>query len=295
MIIVQLQGGLGNQMFQYAIGRALALRHATSLRFDLRAVTADSKRTYSLPVWQISGEPASQIEMLRMRVLNKVSRKFCPSVPYYRHPTIIERDFPFDRNMLETKRDCWLIGYWQSEKYFRAVAERIRADFMPARNMSAASRAVEHEILAAGNRSVFLHIRRGDYARDSHTREAHGSCSVGYYCRAANLIAQQIRDPCFFAFSDEPEWVQNNLHLPYRTIIVNHNKPGNACHLGSEHEDLWLMSRCHHAVLANSSFSWWGAWLNAECDRIVIAPQRWFGTLKHDTRDLLPERWIRLD
>lgn len=295
MIIVRLDGGLGNQMFQYAIGRAVALRHGTTLRFDLQAVAADTKRAYGLPVWRIAGDPASRLDVLRMRALNKVSRSLRPSAPYYRHPVIFERDFSFDRNLLEAKRDCWLFGYWQSEKYFDAVAGQVRADFTPASELSITSRAVEREILASGNSSVFLHIRRGDYASDPHTLQTHGSCSVGYYLRAADLIAQQVPDPRFFAFSDEPEWVRDNLRLPYRTTIVGHNKQSDAFHVGSEHEDLWLMSRCRHAVLANSSFSWWGAWLNSERERIVIAPRRWFGTLEHDTHDLIPAGWIRMN
>ena len=295
MIIVRLNGGLGNQMFQYAIGRATALRHSTTLRFDLRGIEDDTRRAYGLHVWRIAGEPASRMDVLRMRVLNKASRKLHPSAPYYKHPLIREREFPFDSNLLEAKRNCWLFGYWQSEKYFDAVADQVRADFTPATKISIPSRAVEREILAAGNSSVFLHIRRGDYARDSNILEMHGTCSVAYYTRAADHIAQQVSDPRFFAFSDEPEWVRDNLHLPYRTTIVSHNRPGNAFDVGREHEDLWLMSRCRHAVLANSSFSWWGAWLNSERERIVIAPQRWVGTLKLDTRDLIPARWIRMD
>lgn len=295
MIIVRLNGGLGNQMFQYAIGRAISLRHGTTLRFDLQAITADAKRAYGLPAWCIAGKPASRMDELRMRVLNRASRKFCPSAPYYRHPVIIERDFPFDSNLLEAPRDCWLFGYWQSEKYFDAVADKIRADFTPANEIGKNSLETEREILASGNRSVFLHIRRGDYVRESHTLQAHGSCSLEYYVRAANLIAQQVCDPCFFVFSDEPEWVRDNLRLPYRTTVIFHNKPSDVLHLGSEHEDLWLMSRCRHAVLANSSFSWWGAWLNSERGGIVIAPHRWFGTLEHDTRDLIPAGWIRME
>jgi hypothetical protein len=295
MIIVQLRGGLGNQMFQYAIGRAIALRHDTTLRFDLQEMVPYHGRAYGLPVWRIEGEPASRMDGLRMRVLNQVSRTLHPSAPYYRHPVIIEREFTFDSNFLEAKRDCWLFGYWQSEKYFEAVADQVRADFTSVSEISTTSRAVEREILASGNRSVFLHVRRTDYVRCLTTLQAHGSCSIEYYLRAADFIAQQVRDPHFFAFSDEPEWVRDNLHLPYRTTIVSHNKPGDAFHVGSEHEDLWLMSRCRHAVLANSSFSWWGAWLNSERERIVIAPQRWFGTLNYNTRDLIPAGWIRMD
>ncbi len=282
-------------MFQYALGRTIALRHGTTLRFDLQGVKADVVRAYGLPVWRIAGEPAGRTDLLRMRVLDQVSRTLRPSAPYYGRPKVMEREFPFDGNVLKAKRDCWLFGYWQSEKYFEAVADQIRTDFTPASEISGNSRVLEREVLAAGSRSVFLHIRRGDYVHYAPNLRLHGSCSIEYYLRAAALIAQQVHDPHFFAFSDEPEWVRNNLRLPYRTTIVSHNKPGDAFRVGSEHEDLWLMSRCRHAVLANSSFSWWGAWLNSERERIVVAPRRWLGTLKHDTRDLIPERWIRMD
>ena len=294
MVIVRLNGGLGNQMFQYALGRSVALKYGVPLRFDLQALAVDTKRTFSLPVWRIKGQIASRSDILRMRVRNKLSNKLFAHRPYYRHPVIIERDFTFDPNVLAAPRECWLIGYWQSEKYFCNIAEQIRAEFSPASNLSAESLEIERKIMAMQGRSVFLHIRRGDYAHDPHTTQAHGNCSLEYYQRAASLISEQVTDPCFFVFSDEPEWARENLHLPFCTTVVSHNRPGNACEVGTEHEDLWLMSRCRHAILANSSFSWWGAWLNAEQSRIVVAPKQWFGTLTCDTRDLIPSEWIRL-
>ena len=135
---------------------------------------------------------------------------------------------------------------------------------------------------------VSIHIRRGDYVNDSHTNSVHGTCGLDYYQNAMKLISGRVDKPTFFCFSDDIEWAKNKLHAQYPIIYVDHNGLDNAS------EDMRLMSQCKHNIIANSSFSWWGAWLNSNPDKIVIAPTKWFQKEDYDTRDLIPAGWIRL-
>jgi len=145
------------------------------------------------------GQPASRMEYCACES-EQAEQALHPSAPYYKHTVIFERDFRFDSNLLKRSVTAGCLDTGKAESILNAVADQIRTDFTPANEISSASRAVEREILASGNRSVFMHIRRGDYLQEPHA-QAHGGCSVGYYLRAADLIAQQVPDPCFFAFS----------------------------------------------------------------------------------------------
>jgi hypothetical protein len=214
------------------------------------------------------------------------------SDPYYARPVVYEQSFCFDPDALRAPRDCLLIGYWQSEKYFKEIEPILRHEFTLRMEPSAKSQEVARAIQASS--STFLHIRRGDYVADSNINKVHGTCSMRYYEDAVNYIGRAVHDPHFFVFSDEPRSVLEQLKLPFPMTVVDHNHPGNAQSPGREHEDLWLMTLCRHAILANSTFSWWGAWLNPSRDRIVIAPGQWFQSLKHETRDLIPQDWIQM-
>ena len=138
---------------------------------------------------------------------------------------------------------------------------------------------------------MFLTIRRTDYLNNDY----HGVLPMAYYLKAAEIIAGRVPDPCFFVFSDDPDWVTEHFRLPYRTVVAGNFDRTVKGHLGREDSELWLMRQCRHAIMANSSYSWWGAWLNPEQDRTVIAPKQWFlDAPGMDTRDLIPDRWIRI-
>jgi len=292
MVIVRLNGGLGNQMFEYAMGRALAHRRHTSLKLDFRDLNSDRKRCYSLGALNVNATPASTVDLFRVRVAMELCRVLKRSPPYYARPVVYEQSFCFDPDALRAPRDCLLIGYWQSEKYFTEIETIIRREFTLRTEPSARSQEIARAIQASN--SAFLHIRRGDYLSDPKTNKAHGTCSMRYYANAVNYIGGAVHNPHFFVFSDEPRWVRENLKIGFSMTVVDHNHPGTSLSPGREHEDLWLMALCRHAILANISFSWWGAWLNSLHERIVIAPGQWFKSLKHDTRDLIPQDWIQM-
>jgi len=282
MVIVRLMGGLGNQMFQYAMGRALAHARQAPVKVDFELLKADAKRTYALDGWNVSAPVATPFEVLRIRAANKLSWKLKPSAPFYVRPVLREQTFLFDPDALRAPQRCLLIGYWQSEKYFKNIEATIRQEFTlriaPGDKTQEVARAIQ------SCNSVCVHVRRGDFISEPHTQQAHGTCSLEYYRQAAEYIAQRIPDLRFFVFSDNAQWVRENLALGVPITVIDHNPPGDGHAPGREHEDMWLMSLCKHAVLANSSFSWWGAWLNPVRDRIVVAPRQWFGSLGHETR-----------
>lgn len=293
MITVRLNGGLANQMFEYAMARTVAYRRRTAVQLEFRSLNADRKRCYSLGAWNIHASPASVLDLSRIYVASRLDRALRPSRRYYERPIVREQSFCFDANALNAPDNSLLIGFWQSNKYFREIEPLIRGEFTLRSEPSPRTIEVARAIRASNN-SVFLHVRRGDYLSDPTTNTIHGMCSLQYYVEAFHYIARAVADAHFFVFSDEPTWTRDNLKLPFPITVVDHNPPGNAHGPGREHEDLWLMSQCRHAILANSSFSWWGAWLNPERGRIVIAPQRWFQSPQHDTRDLIPDTWIRI-
>lgn len=143
------------------------------------------------------------------------------------------------------------------------------------------------EMISAAQ-AVSIHVRRGDYAQDRITQQVHGLCGLDYYDRAAQYIAAHVAAPHFFIFSDDMPWVKENLKLSFPVTFVDHNNES------SDYNDLLLMSLCDHHIIANSSFSWWGAWLSDSAEKIVIAPQMWFANSNADTKDLLPDSWVRL-
>jgi len=182
--------------------------------------------------------------------------------------------------------NIYLEGYWQSEKYFKHIESIIRNDFTYINETDSDNLKILNRI--KGSESIAIHFRRGDYINNRKTNEVHGICSMEYYNSAVDYIAQKVSSPYFFIYSDDIEWVKRNLSIKYNKMFVDINTPEKASN------DLRLISNCKHQIIANSSFSWWGAWLNQNPEKIVIAPKKWFMDEKRNTSDLIPEKWIRL-
>ena len=199
-----------------------------------------------------------------------------------------EKHQHFDPDLLNASDYVYLDGFWQSEKYFSDIEEILRQEFTLKLPQSALFDQISEAI--ASTCPVSLHIRRGDMANNPETNRLHGTCSLDYYDRAVQHIAKHVSQPHFFIFSDDPIWVKEHLNLSFPSTLVSY---GSSLH---DYEELHLMSRCHHHITANSSFSWWGAWLNPKPDKIVITPKKWFGDFAddHDTKDLIPDNWLRL-
>lgn len=296
MVIVSLIGGLGNQLFQYALGRCISHKHQVSLKVDNswyhNLHQGHPLRSYKLNYFNISADVASPEEI---RNITGKGRKGIPGrwlaliqrySTYYRRPILLEKSSAYDPTVFFARKNVYIKGYWHSEKYFRAIGDIIRNEFTLKGTLLDFSAKVANEI-RLGN-SVSLHVRRGDYVQNPRTRRKYHSCSEDYYLSAINRIYKSVDKPIIYVFSDDFDWVMENMNFPDPVVFVNH--------LGVEkdYEALYLMSLCKHHIIANSSFSWWGAWLGVDPEKIVIAPRIWFNDPERDTRDLVPDRWLRI-
>lgn len=289
MVIVQLSGGLGNQLFQYAYGKSLATRNKCRLKLDLSMFEFDTKRDYSLMPFKIEAELASKREcnLLKGQNLNFFD-SIIKKIFFSKSKIIIESNFYFCPENIEIKPPAFLIGYWQTEKYFKEFRHCILNNFQIFIPASLANQAMICKIESCN--SISLHVRRGDFINENSTNKTHGVCSIEYYKKAIDFIAKKISNPVFFIFSDDTKWVYENMKLHFSSFVVDINDHKFA------YEDLRLMSKCKHHILANSSLSWWGAWLNESENKVVIAPKIWFADLElnNATSDLCPEEWIRM-
>lgn len=272
-IAVRLEGGLGNQMFQYAAGHAVASRLGCRLVLDTSGLHAKGLRTFRpLGLHRLCIE--AEIDTLPPRAL-----KACT--------VVAEPAFTHAAGLLESVAvGSRLRGYWQSERYFVHARETLLRHFALREPPGAAAAALAQRIADSAD-ATSLHIRRGDYVSDPATAAFHGQCSLAYYGAALERLRREHPGLHLFVFSDDPAWVQQ--HFPLDATAERVQPQADAPEV-----DLWLMSLCRHHVLANSSFSWWGAWLAPRAGR-NIAPARWFAeAAKLDDRDLVPAGWERL-
>ncbi|MHB8651999.1 MAG: alpha-1,2-fucosyltransferase [Minisyncoccota bacterium] len=298
MIITRLSGGIGNQLFQYAFGRSLSLETTTNLKLDLSSFGEQkNSRAYKLNAFNIRAEVATHDNFKSIGVLDPARRDMLHRtmrwihrameyfVPLSKKKFIIEPSFRFQPELLTISQSCYLSGVWQTEKYFARIADILREEITPKEDPGAATKAWIQNTRECN--SVSLHVRRGDYVTNAKTHQFHGVCSPPYYQRAMNFIDQKISHPVYFIFSDDMEWVRKNFQIPGRVVYVSDKKI-------PDHEELLIMSSCKHHIIANSSFSWWGAWLNTDPKKIVIAPRKWFAVESIPTQDLIPDTWVTL-
>jgi len=260
MIISKIQGGLGNQIFQYAYAKHLAYKYNTEIRFDIRFYDLD------------------QGEVVREFLLNKFPNTFINTDinisftgPVYR----ISDDFNYREFINEVGCNYYLDGYWQSEKFFKESEDLIREDLKPSEEILEKIKKTPF----LDTNTISLHVRRGDYLNSN---GYHPVQSVEYY---QNSIEKIGKYDYIFVFSDDIQWCKDNLNFNNMVFIEGL----------SNLEDLHLMSMCKNNIIANSTFSWWGAWLNSNPNKIVIAPKKWFGDrCDLNESDIIPSNWIRL-
>ena len=295
MIIAYIFSGLGNQMFQYAAGKALALHHKTTLKMDIQwfeeTDKQQTKREYGLGIFNLPDPIASKKETQYFtnkppdNIFGRLKVKYHLSIPPYKRPIYEEPYFHFDSHFFDGRKSALIIGYWQSEKYFLPIADLIRKTFTLPVN---GSENQEWERKICSTNAVSLHVRRGDMIHNPEVARVHGSCDIQYYIKAVELLSKEISHPEFFIFSDDPEWCLQHIQIPFPTHVIQNNQGHDSW------QDMQLMRMCRHHIIANSSFSWWGAWLNPMSEKKVIAPARWFNSEDKDLRDLLPSGWIRI-
>jgi hypothetical protein len=291
-VVIKLSGGLGNQLFQYATGRALAVAHSRDLVIDLHwyhAMPAGSTpRRELLSQLRIvasfadsAGNPAAFAPAPR----GLWQKLFQPAWPVRERKT-----FRRDPRLCPppSGHTSWVLdGYWQCPTYFQAIRPLLLSEIAPRRAPDPHYADIAARIEAS--ESVSLHVRRGDYVHSASASAAHGTLPLAYYARAMAHVRARCREPVVFVFSDDPQWARENIATGVKTVYVE-SAPGDEAVI----DELMLMRRCKHQIIANSSLSWWGAWLNENPHRIVTAPQRWLAERPLDLRDLIPPDWTVL-
>lgn len=284
MIIARLNGGLGNQLFQYAAARRLSLKLSVPLKLDLAAFEDDKLRVFELDEFNIEASIATQEEVRKFSsegITQKIIRKLGLETAF-----IKEKHYHFDPQILNASDGSYLEGYWQSYRYFEDQSAVISEELTVKKPLSGENKTVSARMNSVN--SICLHIRRGDYVSNTQTNQFHGTCSLEYYQQAVGQLVNKLNEAEIFVFSDDIPWAKQNLVFDLPMTFVDHNSAENA------YEDLRLMTTCKYFVIANSSFSWWGAWLAQYKAKEVYAPKLWFADQSINTQDLIPPGWHRV-
>jgi len=288
MIIVKIIGGLGNQMFQYALGKNLAKKNNMELKLDISDFAGYEWHDYSLKKLNIKENIATEEETVKFKkyktksgLLSFFHNKFIADDSIY----IQEKSFSFNPNILNIKGQAYLDGNWQSEKYLLGIEDVVREEFTPRSPISSTAKTIGEQMSES---SISLHVRRGNYVTDKKVSETLGSCSLDYYQNALLKATEGLSEPEIFAFSDDIDWVKKNIKTEHKITFVSEHKL-------EDWEELVLMSKCRRHVLSNSTFSWWGAWLDPRKDKVVIAPSiPWFKSPRLANKDIVPSSWIQM-
>jgi len=287
MIVARIEGGLGNQLFQYAFGTQLAKINDTELVLDLSCYASHPQHGYMLDRFSITARELSPQERKRIPTRYQSDRRSVfPLISLGRKELrrLRERPFGFAEKYLSAPDDSFLVGYWQSERYFPSVESSLRPQFRPCGPMSLESARLRDKMLSAS--SIAIHIRRGDYITDKPM--AIRNLSLSYYRECVLSQLEKRPDSEVYVFSNDIPWCQDNLKLTCPVHFVEHTDNATA------HEDLWLMTAADSMVIANSTFSWWGAYLGEREDRTIYAPKSWYHANTLDDRFINCDHWIHI-
>lgn len=287
MVIVKIWGGLGNQLFQYSFGKYLAVKLGTTVKYDIQTTNSFSsftQRDFALSTFNAVIDTATEAEVNNFKYfrndhLARLERKLAQQLPLLLKKHFVEQNIPVAPASLAIKDNCYYEGYWQSYQFLLPIETLLRKEIVLNKALSVGASQILAQIRQSA--SAAIHVRRGDYL----THTGFINCSMEYYHAAIQYIKQLQNQVQFFVFSDDIAWCRQNFTGAGFTFVE-----GN-----SNYEDLVLMSKCHHQIIANSTFSWWGAWLNNNPEKKVLTPRTWHS--KKDTRlnYLLPDDWIKLD
>lgn len=290
MIVTKITHGLGNQLFQYAIARHLSIRSDTALYVDLayyrQFYESDTPREFKLHHFDVDYNILNTSPLLYVSKATKLfpNRSFGPFFKLVKEEGFAYNPQPFETRALMVTLD----GFWQSERYFSGIGGLLRKELTVKKDLGPVYTAYRDQI-AATPVSVSVHIRRGDYVHNTSFSQTFGFVGMEYYERAIVRIRERFPNSRFFVFTDDHPWVAEHFRIGDDAVFVQNEGAD------SDLADLMLMRTCRHHIIANSSFSWWGAWLNERPDKYVIAPAQWFRNKPElDTKDLIPASWVKL-
>jgi hypothetical protein len=289
MIIVKVWGGLGNQLFQYAFGQYLSTHLNTPVKYDIQTtnkIKNFTARAFGFNFLNINIDVASAEEVQKMRYFKKqlflrLQRKLAQYVPVF-FPNYIVENVVIHGNQFQLRDNCYYDGYWQYYKYLYSNEIKLHKE-ISLKSGQSAFQEIMQEITSS--EAIGIHVRRGDYITVKKTAKIYKSCSPEYYQKAMNHFRKIYSAPKFFVFSDDLDWVKQNF-TGTEFVFISGNEP---------EVDMLLMSKCRHNIIANSTFSWWGGWLNQHKEKIVICPEEWYnGKLENKKNELIPPQWIRM-
>lgn len=285
MIIVRAIGGLGNQMFQYAFYKMLK-HYNQNVLLDISDYDIHNhhngfelESVFKVKYFKANDSQIRKLSYDKKSVIYRTLKKIF-NIELTKRTEFNEslhEIIKFD----EYKKDIYFNGYWQSEKYFIDISDDIKSDFKFKNDLDSNNSMLIDKLI--NEKTVSVHIRRGDYLK---TKSFLGVCDINYYNEAINIIKQKVKNPQFIFFSDDIEWVKGNFKLEDKCHFVDWNKGKDS------YKDMQLMSMCKHNIIANSTFSWWGAWLNENSNKIIICPKKWSNDEKHKIEDIAPKNWI---
>lgn len=293
MITVKLRGGLGNQLFQYAFGRAVSLKLETPLVLDISGFEhqseSETEREFQLNCFNIQASISNNINESKIDFIKKHIDKIKNVIKNTANPY---NGYIFEPKNLEAKDGSVLEGSWQSEKYFSDIETILRYDIALKEKLGSKAKLFKDRIKQVednGGVSTSMHIRRCDYITNKYANAYHGVLDMTYYQKAISTLQSKLcgKQLVLFVFSDDITWVKENFKTEVPYVCVSRDEI-------SDSEDMFLMSQCNHNIITNSSFSWWGAWLNPSKNKIVIAPKRWVKDSRANTNDVTPLDWIKI-
>ena len=280
MIISRITGGIGNQLFQYAIAKSISVKNADIFKLDIHPYKNYMLHSgYRLNLLNIEENIANSEEILNLKGNDNNLFKVLRKLKIYKKNTYLKEKHAmnFDPNVFNYN-NVYLNGYWQNEKYFINIRDILLKEITPKKKISEIANNYLSNI--QNTISVGLHVRRGDYLKLPHL----GVLEIDYYKKAYDYILQNIDKAIFYIFSNDLTWCQNNFDFINNKVFVKETR--------SEIDDLILMKSCQHNIIANSSFSWWAAWLNQNSQKIILAPKKWFESDSYSNK-LLCENWIK--
>lgn len=292
MILVKLQGGLGNQMFQYACGKMLATKYGVSLTLDLEFLLDRTPRenfvyrNYDLDIFTIK-PPIISVEE-KKKIFQK-PLNFIQRFTKNKYNTFVEKQFNFDEAVMNIGPYTYLDGYFQSEKYFIHIKDEIKKVFTFKQGFSELEKNLYQEIKSKN--AICVNFRRADYVDIQASVDMHGVVDMEYYHKAINQLVSNVDEPTFYVFSDDITWCQENFSIDYPCTFVDYRYKGEK--FASYFQ---LMIACKHFIIPNSTFAWWAAWLSETPDTIIITPRKWFANdaMQAQATDIIPERWIKM-